>query len=379
MKGPLRSCLLSALIVLFTLIFPEGARAHKPSDSYLRLVGGGASLSLQWEISLKDLEMLVGLDSDRDRNITWGELKAKRDVIAAHALGHLQLVGDGQEAQLVMEDLLFSEHSDGGYAVLVLGTGLPGDVESLEIRYDLLFAVDPTHRGLVHYQNGGDSSHYLISPDTEALVFGTAPVSPWRTFFVYVREGVWHIWIGVDHILFLVCLLLPAVLFRGGKSWQPVESFWQACGTTVKIVTVFTLAHSITLWLAASGHVTLPSRFVEATIAFSIIVVAINNLYPILPLSGWMIAFLFGLIHGFGFANVLMDLGLSSGALAISLFGFNLGVELGQMAIVLVVLPLAFLMRITTFYRRFVFQGGSILIGIMALIWLYERVWNTDF
>ena len=125
-------------------------------------------------------------------------------------------------------------------------------------------------------------------------------------------------------------------------------------------------------------YVKLPSGFVEATIAFSIIVTAVVNLYPVIKLPGWLIAFGFGLIHGFGFANVLVDLGLSSVTLAISLLGFNVGVELGQLAIVLVFLPIAFLIRKTAFYRYVVFMGGSVLIAVIAAIWFAERVGNFE-
>ena len=171
----------------------------------------------------------------------------------------------------------------------------------------------------------------------------------WQAFADYVREGVWHIWIGYDHILFLLSLLLPAVLVRRDNGWHAVRNFRPACNSVLKIVTVFTLAHSITLWLAVMGYVTLPSRLVEATIALSIVITALNNLYPVLPFPGWAIAFVFGLVHGFGFANVLLDLGLSNATLAVALLGFNVGVELGQIAIVLVFLPLAFMLRARCF------------------------------
>jgi hypothetical protein len=141
---------------------------------------------------------------------------------------------------------------------------------------------------------------------------------------------------------------------------------------------VFTIAHSITLWLAVMEYVTLPSQWVEAAIAFSIIVSAVNNLLPILKFRGWVIAFLFGLIHGFGFANVLLDLGLSSVTLGISLFGFNIGVELGQLAIVIVFLPIAFLIRKSKFYEIVILKIGSILIALVALIWVIERVGNFE-
>jgi len=176
----------------------------------------------------------------------------------------------------------------------------------------------------------------------------------------------------------LLSLLLPAVLVRRTKEWHPVETFRPAWLSVLKVVTMFTLAHSITLWLAVMEYVTLPSQWVEATIALSIVITSLNNLYPVLPLSNWAIAFVFGLVHGFGFANVLLALGLSSMTLALSLLGFNVGVELGQIAIVLFFLPLAYLLRGTLFYRLVVLRIGSVLIALVASLWMLERLCNID-
>jgi len=271
-----------------------------------------------------------------------------------------------------------AEHSDGGYAVLMLGTGAAGDANVLDIKYDFLFDEDPTHRGLVLYENDEVASTHVLSPDASQLELKTGEVSLWSTFVDYVREGVWHIWIGFDHILFLISLLLPAVLLRKEGRWKPVKEFGPAFQSVMKIVTVFTLAHSITLWLAVMEYVVLPSQLVESAIAFSIIVTAANNLFPFLKIPGWAIAFVFGLIHGFGFANVLLDLGLSSVNLAISLLGFNVGVELGQLAIVAVFLPIAYLFRKTKFYELAILKLGSILIAIIAAIWMIERIGNFE-
>ena len=168
-----------------------------------------------------------------------------------------------------------------------------------------------------------------------------------------------HIWAGFDHILFLLSLLLPAVLvpsadFRRGvgrRSRASETAFWDV----LKVVTAFTVAHSITLSLATLGVVSLPSRLVESAIAASVVLAALNNIRPVVHGGRWIIAFCFGLIHGFGFASVLADLGLPQGSLLLALVAFNLGVELGQLAIVAVFLPLAYALRDTLFYRR----GGS--------------------
>jgi hypothetical protein len=371
---------LHALIIVIVAMGWSGgkAMAHKASDSYLKIRGGEPELRFEWHISIKDLELLIGVDSNRDGDVTWGELKGKQNEIAAQTLSRLKLSADGQLCDIQLIEMLFTEHSDGGYAVLELGTGATGSAERIEVEYGFLFDVDPTHRGLVLYENESVSATYVLSPEKSTVEFSASDASLWATFIDYTREGVWHIWIGLDHILFLISLLLPAVLFRQKRNWEPVRSFMPAFQTVLKIVTVFTIAHSITLWLAVMEYVTLPSQWVESTIAFSIIVSALNNLIPILKFRGWVIAFLFGLIHGFGFANVLLDLGLSSVALGISLFGFNVGVELGQLAIVVVFFPISFLIRKSKFYEYVILKFGSILIAGIAIIWLIERVGNFE-
>jgi hypothetical protein len=194
-----------------------------------------------------------------------------------------------------------------------------------------------------------------------------------RIFMPYFIEGVWHIWIGFDHILFLVTLLLPAVLVLRNRQWETVNQLRPALLDTVKIVTAFSIAHSITLCLAVFEIVQLPSRLAESAIAFSVLVTALNNLRPIFPSSRWLMAFGFGLIHGFGFANVLVELGLPSHALVMSLTGFNLGVEAGQIAIVVMLVPILYLIRNTTIYYNWILRGGSTVAAIVALVWILER------
>lgn len=381
MIGPklnLRFTITLLIVCIVFGIFGNRLMAHKASDSYLKIRGSQSELQIQWHIAIKDLELIIGVDSNRDGDVTWGELKSKQNEISAHALSHLKFSADGKSCELQLIEMLFIEHSDGGYAVLDLSTGASSSSELMKVEYSFLFDADPTHRGLVLYENNGVAATYVLSPDKSVIEFNAGDVGLLSTLIDYTREGVWHIWIGFDHILFLVSLLLPAVLIRQKKQWSHVEEFKPAFHTVLKIVTVFTIAHSITLWLAVMEYVTLPSQLVESAIAFSIIVSALNNLFPILNFRGWAIAFLFGLIHGFGFANVLLDLGLSSVALGISLFGFNVGVELGQLAIVVVFLPIAFMIRKSKFYEFAILRLGSILIAGIALIWLIERVGNFE-
>jgi hypothetical protein len=189
-----------------------------------------------------------------------------------------------------------------------------------------------------------------------------------------LRAGIWHIWSGIDHLLFLLSLLLPAVLVRRHNRWEAVPMAAPAFMNIVKVVTAFTLAHSITLSLAAFDVIRLPGRLTESVIAASIIVAALNNVFPRITEGRWRIAFAFGLLHGFGFASVLSDMGLPQGARLVSLVAFNMGVEVGQLAVVLAVMPVAYLLRATRFYRRGVMPWGSSAIAALALVWFVQRV-----
>jgi hypothetical protein len=179
----------------------------------------------------------------------------------------------------------------------------------------------------------------------------------------FVRLGIWHIWMGIDHVLFLLCLILPAVWKR--------DSLRAAAREVFEIVTAFTLAHSITLVISAVGLVRLPSRYVETAIALSVVAAALNNVVRAVD-ARWAVAFALGLQHGFGFSSVLIDLGLPSHELIGTLLGFNAGVELGQAAIVVALLPLLFLIRRTLAYQALLWAGSST-VALIAMVWSYQR------
>ncbi|MGE5638934.1 MAG: HupE/UreJ family protein [Clostridia bacterium] len=353
------------------------AEAHKPSDSYLTLFADGGSLRGQWDIALRDLEFAIGLDANGDGAITWGELKAKRREAEAYAFSRLRLLADAQPCTSVPQDLLVDDHTDGAYAVLRFTAQCPAPrYAEVGIEYSLFFDLDPTHRGLVRVERGSDSVTGVLSPEKPALRIGAEGRSRLRQFADYVGEGVWHIWKGFDHILFLLSLLLPSVFILVDNRWAPAVRFKDTFWDVVRVATAFTLAHSITLSLAALSIVQLPSRLVESTIAFSVVVAALNNIWPLVHERRWLVAFGFGLVHGFGFASVLADLGLPRDALLLALVGFNVGVEIGQLAIISAFLPLAYALRATTAYRRVIFIGGSAAIAAVATIWMVERAFD---
>ena len=371
MRATIRA-LVSACLVLAA----PGALAHKPSDSYLAVRVEGARVSGQWDIALRDLDFAIGLDDNGDGDITWGEVRAHHSDIAAYALARLKLRSRNADCPVHATDFLADDHSDGAYSVMRFEGACPEEVEAIEIHYSLFADLDPQHKGLLRLEHGAGTRTGIFSPERATQSFELEKISALTQFVDYGREGVWHIWIGFDHILFLLSLLLPAVLSLHGGRWQAVERFPPAFWDVFKIVTSFTVAHSITLSLAALGVVSLPSRLVESGIATSVVLAALNNVFPLVHGRRWMVAFAFGLIHGFGFASVLRDLGLPQGALLIALVGFNLGVEGGQLAIVSVFLPVAYWLRTTWLYRRLVFIGGSLAIVAVAGIWLVERAFN---
>ena len=397
MSAPARRAA-GVLLALAGLLAGHGAAAHKASDAYLSLAPHGSQVEVRWDIALRDLDGELGLDADDDGDLTWGEVRARQRDIEALALPQLHLAADRAPCRVVtgadghgVVGLALDRHSDGGYAVLQFTFACPATVARLDIDYHLFATSDPTHRGILR----------VLAPDAPGRVAATAVLGPdhperhvdllapsvLETLRDFVGEGIWHIWLGYDHILFLLSLLLPAVL--GAAVWRPAGATPAAGGLdapglratatdVLKTVTAFTLAHSITLTLAVLDLVTLPSRLVESGIALTVVLASLNNLRPVLRERRWAAAFLFGLIHGFGFAAALKDLGLGAGSLAVSLFGFNLGVELGQLAIVVVFVPLAYLARDTRLYRVGVFRGGSAAVAVLAALWFVERAFDVD-
>lgn len=375
--SPVRRLWVMALFLLLQCSL-NLAHAHKPSDSYLVLRVNENTITGQWDIALRDLEYAIGLDANADGNITWGELKAKHDEIAKFALTRLSISADGAACQSQPTDHLVDEHSDGTYAVLQFSTTCANHrLLTLEVEYSLFFDIDAQHKGLLRLDDVSGTRSAIFSADSRVQRIVLAETSPLEQFATFVKEGVWHIWIGFDHILFILSLLLPSVLIYRQGRWHPAEKAAPVFWDVLRVVTAFTLAHSLTLTLAALEVISLPSRLVEATIAASVVLAAINNLRPVVLGRRWLVALLFGLIHGFGFASVLADLGLPQGQMLLALVGFNLGVEIGQLAIVCAFLPAAFVVRASGLYLRLIMFGGSGVIATLALIWFVERAMDV--
>jgi hypothetical protein len=354
------------------------AKAHTQSTAFLNIHATGKEFFGQWHIALRDLEDCVGLDADDDGTITWEELRSRRAAVEAYAKSRLKLASEVGPLKLDVTNLLVDTHSDGAtYAVLGFRSQGPRGPAKLSISYRALFDLDAKHRALLKLEFSDGTRTAVFSPENSVQSFDLSDSQRHRQPVLdFFREGVWHIWHGYDHILFLLAMLFPSVLRRVGRSWVPVTELKLALLNVLRVVTAFTIAHSITLGLAVFGVVHVPGRFIEAAIAASVAAAAVNNMFPFFSGREWMAAFGFGLLHGFGFANALADLGLHAGGIVLPLLGFNLGVEAGQLAIVGGFMPLAFVARELIFYPRVVLQAGSSVILAVAGMWLAERVFD---
>ncbi|MDM5180097.1 HupE/UreJ family protein [Massilia sp. DJPM01] len=361
------------LLMLALALVAAPARAHKPSDSYLTIRVAGQQVDGQWDIALRDLDFALDLDQDGDGDLTWDEIRSQHAAIANYALARLALTSGGAACPIVAGEQLIDQHTDGAYTVLRFRATCRAAATALGVGYRLFADLDPQHKGLVKLEHEGVTSTAIFSPDAARQDLLLRAPGKFVQFAGYVQHGVWHIWIGFDHILFLLSLLLPAVL--APIAMQQEQPLRAAFTDVLKVVTAFTLAHSLTLTLASLQVLSLPSRWVESAIAASVLLAAVNNVIPLFRGRRPLAAFVFGLIHGFGFAGVLADLGLPQSALALSLAGFNVGVELGQLAIVAVFLPLAFLTRRTWFYGQLM-STGSVVIALVAAVWLFERAFD---
>lgn len=355
------------------------AMAHKASDAYLNLSINGTQVDGQWDISLRDLDFAIGLDANRDSQITWSEVKRRLADIEAYALARFELAADEKACDVSVSDRLIDSHSDGGYVVLRLSGTCSHEPQKLSVTYRLFADIDQLHRGLLKLQASNATQSAVFSPQASKQTFSSAEPSVWSQLANFLIVGVAHIWTGYDHILFLLSLLLPAALVSRAGGWSPGDKFSAALVDVLRIVTSFTIAHSITLALATLEIVVIPARISESAIALSVILAALNNIYPLIRGRRWLVAAVFGLVHGFGFANTLAELGLSETSLAFALAGFNLGVEAGQVTIVALFLPIAWGLRMTWLYRRLIMVGGSYSVAAIAALWFIERSLNLSF
>jgi hypothetical protein len=275
-----------------------------------------------------------------------------RDGLLSSLADKIVLVADGLPCPVGSRSL---QAAGADSVTLAFAFTCADSVRELVVRDDLFDVLGKDHHTLARIDAPGRTWQFAFAPDTrEARVRVTDGPSGAASF---VRLGIEHILTGYDHLLFLLGLLLPG----GGVM------------AIAKIITAFTLAHSVTLSLAVLDVVTLPDRLIEAVIALSIAAVAAENLLSQAQVTRrWLVSFAFGLVHGFGFSSALRELGLPAHGLLVSLLGFNVGVEIGQGLVVAVTLPILIALRKTSYQRRLLW-GSSMAILVVGLVLFVER------
>lgn len=362
------------------------AWGHATGEGYVFVDIHADRIDGRFECHFDDLERVLNLKPGKDEDAE-AFVAANVEALRAYLLTHFELGrADAEEALAVVftKQTGVIDIPQGRFAQVPFVIRADAIPERLAIQSTMFFEGAPRHRNLllVNYNQRTDTHHgeehtaLIFSPGNAAQELDLNNIPSVLRPRAFIWQGILHIWIGIDHILFLVALILPSVLRRQDGRWVPVPTFKQAFWNILKIVTLFTIAHSITLSLAALDFIRLPSRLVESIIALSIVVVAANNLCPKFNEKSWVLIVLFGLFHGLGFASVMGVLPFRIAEVVKVVLGFNIGVEIGQVVIVLICFPVLFLLRKWLWYNRAILVGGSIVVGLVAAYWFVERAFG---
>jgi hypothetical protein len=366
--------LLPALFVclLGVIGFSPGAFAHSTSTSFLIISAADEPVGVRWDLSLQDIAWMVFIDADYDGNVTWKEVQDARPALTSALLAQISVQRGGAPCALGVKDFALAKRAEQNFLSVALQATCPKQ-GLLGVGGTLFMSGDASQRVLLSATHGSGQLTGVLSA---ASPVWSEPehASAWNSFVRFVGEGVWHVLIGYDHIAFVLLLLLPSVMRPVDGKWQGAAGLAQVTRDIVTIITAFTIAHSTTLALAVTGTVKLPTQPIEVAIAASIAMAGGLNLMPRLSKVRLPLAFGFGFVHGFGFANALSEIDAAGSSLLPLLAGFNIGVEIAQLGIVAMVLPLIYSMRATRWYANGVLPLGSCALGAAGVVWIFQRI-----
>ncbi len=360
--------------LLVLLLAPLAALGHNPDTSYARVELGAREVRFRFTYDLFTLQRITPLDADHDGRISRAELQRGLPAIQAFLQKHIAIALNDEDADFGAPagfvwppdagDTIAEPdyHTANGLIHFDFRRAVDDMPEGITLAFRFIPPLSERHTILGSFDHGGTKHEVTFTrfePDYDYVTGYEPPL--WKRLWQFLRLGLAHIFLGYDHICFLLALLL-------------VSRF----GELVKIVTAFTIAHSLTLILAALEVVHLPTRLVESGIAATIVYVAVDNIRGAPTRHRWVLTFFFGLIHGFGFANVLAEMRLPTTGLVRCLLSFNVGVEIGQLAIVAACLPLVALLRKSRHERRIVL-GVSALLGLFGAAWFADRAFALGF
>jgi hypothetical protein len=363
---------LTAMVIV--LGAPAVARAHQTAVTHVEVSVQGDDAQVVVLTAPADVAEKP-LDLPYDPPPTDDQLRAGAVAIAAHVSGGIALSSGDAPCTL---EAPFAEptHDDGDFVRVTWTARCPSPLERLVVEYDLFFDIDENHEAVLRVSARGEHVDTVLRRGESRFVWDLGEPPPSGTL-AFIRSGIDHIVFGFDHIAFVLTLLVAIVLARGDGGWRR-RRFREALKATAWIVTSFTIAHSITLIAASLGYVSIAAKIVESAIALSIAYTAVENIVkPDVPWR-FVLTFVFGLIHGMGFARMLAVM-LPPDDVVVPLLAFNVGVELGQLAIVAITLPLWWFLCGAVGperYRRLVMPALSALLAVLGLLWLAERLFE---
>ena len=376
---PVLRKLISICWLVVGLLFNSTSFAHQTGNSYLTLSEVDGRLQLEIDFIVRDLGNLLQVEGQAKLPPpTPEQLLSLQPAITEAIQKSLAITVDAQTQALTFMHQSVVLHNDGLYVrQRFQGQAIAPDAKFVVVRYAFFTENDQLGRAFFKLVLRKDELSSVFDQTNSIQRFALGESKRWTTMGLFTKEGFRHIWGGADHLLFLLTLLLPGLMLAGRTDLSAeTRSFKnrEAEKFALKVITAFTVAHSITLAMSVFGWVNLPDKWIESVIALSIIVSALLNLQNRFHFSHWKLAFLFGLIHGMGFANGLRELGLSSTYFLETLLAFNLGVELGQLSAVLLVgVPVVLLAKETQTKQR-IMTYGSIGVLLISAVWLVQRV-----
>jgi hypothetical protein len=352
------------LVLLGALLVPLGAavpaRAHGLSTSYTEISVTSARVDVTWLVGADEVLLHFPAAARTDARIAREQLDASIDAVFAFLVEHLAIAVDGRQGRA--ERQAYRAHPSATFVRFEVALPLERAPAEIAAAADAAFfeRFGSRHVNFVKVTGaGGHVQQAALTADRPRSSFVVGHASLLAQCAAFARLGIRHIFLGYDHILFLVALIVA-----GGR-----------LGQLVRLVTAFTAGHSLTLALAALNVVSLPTRVVEGGIALTVAYVAFDNFFAPAAAQRWILTFLFGLIHGFGFANVLREMTLPGGGLAASLVSFNAGVEIGQVVIAAVLFPAALWLSRQPF-RRPVTLAVSAVVFFAGVGWFVQRAFD---
>lgn len=362
MRGKITLMVFSMIFMTLSLLPSHFVEAHSGSSGYSEMSIKGNNMKYDLYLLGDLVGGLLTIDKNQDGYMKTDEITASQQDIEAFVKKNLIIKNNGKPGEIHIKNITLADRSNLSMFLIEMEIEFPQPIKAYEIEYSFFYdEIDANHQNYATIHEGSNKIEHIFTNDKQ-IIKGKLEEIEKHTgnvtlgFGDFVLMGMKHIWSGIDHLLFLFGLLLGNSTFRD----------------YMKTLTAFTVGHCITLGLAATETFMIPSSIIEPLIALSIVYVAVENIWSKTGKRRWLVAGFFGLIHGFGFAELLV--GKLGRHFIFPLFSFNLGIEIGQMIVLMILLPFIWYLRKTVWQKRIVYSLSSV-ISTIGLYWFIERIW----